>query len=693
MLIIMSVALCCTALSAEESIEQKAGALITKQDLSQLIQMYEQAIRTKADAERTELSKTIISNFKRDDVSQIMKAELLTLLVRFSGAESVDFFATLLSNDDPLFRSRAILGLQRNASESAALLLRKVLANATEPEKRAEMIHALSLREDRSSLPEFIKYAKDADDTVRTAALFAIARMSDDPVNALFKAGIKQGSVRAKRETINAYLLHADRLAKAGKKTESLAIYHELVSEDGWVKADALMGMALVGGEAELTTILANIKDEKPCIINITDKLFTHIPKSGPVITAVRENMKTADPSLKVRLLEVLGQYADPAGLDPILEATKNTNQTVCTVAVCVLGRFDDKRAADALIATLVAGKETDSAVMAIGISPQNSVIMEGLISALPDASGHVRVSIVRALGSGQANKVVPILLKVIEDNDAMVRSEVFNAMRKIGDPSVYPGLVDRLSMESDQKVQLTAVNALAALGTSIKEPAQRTAPVLARLASGNSPGRPALLQLLSHVCCESSQEQGLKFVREDLNSKDENLRRAAILAMSEWRDPKPVLDPLLQVTKQAPESVFGVLALRAYSKQIGALIDKYQTDIKEKRITVEDVQKEIIKHCTEGMAVAVKPPEIMGFLSHLGKQYHPDALKAVTVWLDNQNVKREAIQAVLSIAAKLYKSHANVVKPALDKIKTVSDDKQFHSQADQLLKTMEKKK
>ncbi|MDD4873019.1 MAG: HEAT repeat domain-containing protein [Kiritimatiellae bacterium] len=693
-LLTMSMTFFCRVLCANESIEQQASALISKPNLPQLIQMYEQAIQSGTTADRVELSKTIINHINRDDVLPVVKGELLTMLGRFGGPESVDFFASLLSHEDPLFHTRAVLALQRNASEKAAEVLRKALASASEPEKRAIMIHALSVRGDRASLPQFIKDAGNADDVVRTAALLAVARMSDEPANALFKAGMKQGPARAKREATDAYLLHADRLVKTGKKQESLAIYHELLGNGGYVKANALMGMARVGGAAELTAILENLKGAERNIINITDKLFEHIPKSGPVITAVCENVKSADPILKIRLLDVLGWYADPAGLDTVLDATKDANEAVRNAAVNALGRFDDKRAFNALVATLATGKEMDAAVMAVETSPRKAIIADGLIAALPGTSGLVCVSLVRALGTCPAGKATPILLKTMENADATVRNEVFNALRKIGDPSAYPDLVKHLAVESDHNVQSTAVNALASLGVYIKEPSQRSAPVLAQLATGSSsPGRPALLLLLPRISSKATQEAELKFLREALSEQDENLRRAAMQAMTDWPDPDPVLDTLLQTSKKEPQSAFSVVALRAYVKQIGALIEKRNVAVPEKQVSADDVQKEIIQRCIQGLEIAVQPAEKMGFLSYLGQQPHPDALKVVEGYLNDQNVKTEAIQAALSIATVLHKTHADMVKPVLEKIKTVTDDKQLQSKVDQLLKTMKAKK
>jgi len=692
-LLAVSVSFLCTALYAGESISQKAGALIAKQDILQLAQIYEQTLRPGAEAERAELSRTIIEHAKREDVPPVIKGELLTLLGRFGGAETVDFFAPLLGHEDPLLRTRALLALQHHASPQAAAALRNALAGAREPQKRAALIHALSLRQDRASLPQFIQDAAGADDSVRTAALLAVARTSDESANALFRAGMKQGSAVAKREATSAYLLHADRLAGIGKKREALEIYHELLGEDRSVKAAALLGMARAGGTEEVAPILENMKGAHHSVIDVAGRLFEYIPKSPPVIAAVSQAVKSADPAMKVRLLHVMGQYADPAGVDTVLQAAQDADPRVRIAAVSALGRFDDNRAADALVAALVAGKEPDAAVKAVGTSPRNSAIAEGLIAALPGVSGPTRVWLVRALATCPANKVVSVLLKMVEDADGAVRGEVFNALRRIGDPTAYPRLVDRLAEESDANAQATAVNALAAIAARIKDPGQRTVPVLARLAESGLKGRPALLRLLPRVSSEATQDAGLKFVREALSGQDEELRRAAIHAMAEWPDPDPVMDALLETAKKQPESALGVLALRAYGKQVGALAEKRGAAVREKRLSGEDAQKEIVRRCTEGLAAAAASSEKMALLSHLGRQPHPDALKAVAGCLDDPNVKREAIQAAMSIAVAIHRTHADAVKPVLEKIRTATDDQKLQSRVEQLLKAIEPKK
>lgn len=681
------------ALASEEAIGQKAAALIARQEIVQLAQLCEQALRPGAEQERAELCRAIIAHVRREEVSPVVKGELLTLLGRFGKAESVEFLASLVSHADPLFHTRAVLGLQMNPTEEAAAALRKALAAASEPDRRAALLHALALRADRASLPQFLKDAASPNDAVRTAALAGVARVADQPAGDLFSAAMKQGPETARRAATDAYIQHADRLARVGKKQEALAIYRELLGQGAHAKAAALLGLARVGGADEVKTILENLRGAELSVLAAASDIFDHIPRSGAVVAAVCEAARTAEPACKARLIGVLARYGDPAGLPTVLEAAGDADLAVRAAAVSALGRFDDKRAAEALVGAVASGKEAAAALGAIETSPMKPALADGLIAALPGTSGQRRVAVVQALRACPPEKAVPALLKVVDDADPAVRSEVFLALRRVGDTSVYPRLVERLAEEPNEQVQSVAVIALAALGARIKDPSERTAPVVARLAAGGGAGRPALLLLLSRVATQATQGAGLKFVREALGAQDEKLRRAAIEAMAAWPDPDTVMDDLHMASEEEPESALGLLALRAYCKQVGALVEKRDAVAKEKRLSTDEAYKEIVRRCAEGMKLALKPAERVGFLSHLGRMPHPDALKLVMGYLGDPDVKKEAIQAAWAIASALHKTHPEVAKPALEKIKAATGDKQLQSRVEQLLRAMETQK
>jgi HEAT repeat protein len=577
---------CSTVIHAESSVEQELDALVAAMNLNGLVQVFEEAIGKGLDDKRAQSCTTIMSYMESQTLPNTFKAELLTLIVRFGGAESVEALTNLLHHENLMFKTRAVLGLQQNPSDSAAVVLRKALAEASTPEHQAVFIHALIKRGDAASLPRFIQLAKSKDTPVRNLALRGVALMSDKPLNALFQAGIKQDSKAAKMDAVNAYLAHADRLAEVGKKKEALSIYRELVTLDGYQKGSALLGLAIVGGMEELDTILEGMKGESRQNLAILNRLLFSNPDEQQDITKLYERIRVANPDLKASLLTVLGIYADPASLDTVLTAAGDTHDLVRRAALSALGHFDHERATDALIAAVVSGEDRSIAVQALENSPGKSKMAETLKKALPACSGPARVSLVRLLSNCPKAECVPVFLEALKDTDPQVRAEALDGLAKAGAPSTFGPVVAHLAGEPDPNVRYKAMAALSALVDISGASPERSSIVLVELMNSDGPGRVELISILPKVSSAAHRVAGLDFLGEATKSNDKEIRRAAFRAMQEWPDPDEVLDFLIVTAGKDPGSVNGVLALRAYTKQLERLAEKRAASISKGRKT-----------------------------------------------------------------------------------------------------------
>ncbi|MBT4821593.1 MAG: hypothetical protein HON70_38145, partial [Lentisphaerae bacterium] len=668
----------------------RVDALAGAGGLNGLAQALEEAVRDGMDDERAQLCTTMMDHSESEALPITLKAELLTLIVRFGGAESVDYLSALLSHEDPVFHTRAVLGLQKNPSESAAVALRKALADASIPERQARLIHALSERRDSACLPQVVKLAGSKDTQVRNLALHAIALMSDEPRNALFQVGIKQGPKAAKMDAINAYLAHADRLAEMGKKREAIAIYRELIELGGYQKGHALMGLALVGGAKERDFILEVLKDTNERNPTVISRLFSRDPSGRRVVERVYADTAATNVNLKADLLGVLGSYADPATLPTVLNAADDENHLVRRAALGALGNFDDERATDALIAAAVSERDLDIAVQSIGRSPRRSKITENVKKALPAGSASVRVSLVRLLGNCPKAECVPLLLATLRDADRQVRAEALGMLAKAGEPSSYAPVVEFLAGEPDRKVRTKATAALSRLGDTGVTPAERSRLVTGRLMKGDCPGRAELIAMLPRVTSASSQESELKILNQALVSEAKDIRRAATRALQEWPDPDVVLDVLLRTAGKGSDPLGGVLALRAYTEQLKRLAEKRSDSVSKGRMAAQDATREMVQRYRRGLDLAVARPEKSGLLSGLGGQAHPDALKTALDHFDDQDVKEEAMLAVYTISAALGKSQAQAVTPALEKIIAETANEKLKKNASDLVKSFQ---
>ena len=587
LLLSMILLTCGTVIHAESSVEQELDALVAAKNLNGLVRVFEEAIGKDLDDKRARSCTTIMRHIKNESLPKSFKAELLTLLVRFGGAESVEGLADMLDDEDPALSTRAVLGLQRNPSERAAVALRKALTDASAPKHQAVFIHALIERGDAASLPQFIKLAESKDTAVRNLALRGVSLMSDEPLNALFQAGMKQDSKTAAIAAANAYLAHAERLAESGKKKEAIAIYRELVALGRYQKGNALMGLATVGGMEELDAILQGLKGaDQRDLAAVLDHLFLKNGDEKQDITKLYRSAGETNAHLKPGLLRVLGIYADPASLDTVLSAVGDSDDRVRRAALAALGHFDHERATDALIAAVVSGEDRNIAVQALEESPGRTKIAEKLKKALPNRSGPARLSLIRLLGNCPKAECVPVLLETLKDADSRVRAEALDALAKAGAPSTYAPVVELLAGEPDREVRSRAMAALSALGKCGVAPAERSRLVLGRLRKGDCPGRAELIAMLPKVTSGASRTAELKILGEALESKDQEIRRAGFRAMEEWPDPDAVLEALLSTAAKEPGSVNSILALRAYTKQLERLSEKHAASIRRGRVT-----------------------------------------------------------------------------------------------------------
>jgi len=672
------VSIICALSLGSANAEEPVDALVGAKNLNGLVQVFEEAISNGMDEKRAQACTTVMDHVKSEALPVTFKAELLTLLVRFGGAESVDYLVSLLNHEDPVFHTRAVLGLQRNPSEKAAVALREALAETSAPERQAALIHALSERRDSACLPQVVDLATSRDTQVRNSALHAVALVSDEPLNAPFQAGIKQGSKAAKMAAINAYLAHADRLAELGKRREASSIYRELVERGGYQTGNALMGLALAGGAGERDFILDVLKDadqRNPAVLKL---VFSPDRTGSREAEKAYGSIAAADPNLKADLLGVLGSHADPASLDTVLAAAGDTNAIVRGAALIALGSFDDERATDALIAAVVSGRDLASAVQSLERSPGKSRIAAKLKKALPPASASVRLSLVRLLGNCPKAECVPVLLGTLKDADNHVRVEALEVLAKVGGPSAYAPIVEFLAGEPDRKVRAKAMAALSRSGDISAPSPERSELVVGWLMKGNCPGRAELIAMLPKVTSAASRESELKTLGEALASEDKEIRRAAIRALQEWPDPDVVLELLLRTAGRGPDSLNGVLALRAYTAQLARLTEQRKDPVA------------LMQRYTRGLDVAVTGPEKSGLLSGLSGLAHVDALKVALDRFDDPDVREEAMLAAYTICAALGKSQAQAVKPALEKIMADTANTELKKNASKLLKSIE---
>jgi HEAT repeat protein len=131
----------------------------------------------------------------------------------------------------------------------------------------------------------------------------------------------------------------------------------------------------------------------------------------------------------------------------------------------------------------------------------------------------------------------------------------------------------------------------------------------------------------------QSGNPQALAVLRGAMKEQDSSLKRAAILALTDWPDPTPIPD-LFEVARTAAESAHQVLALRGALRLIGLP-------------TAAGPPREMVKLLAEAMSLARQPDEKRSVLSLLARFPTREALELAKASLDDPEVAAEAKAAV----------------------------------------------
>jgi HEAT repeat protein len=156
------------------------------------------------------------------------------------------------------------------------------------------------------------------------------------------------------------------------------------------------------------------------------------------------------------------------------------------------------------------------------------------------------------------------------------------------------------------------------------KEPTRTRAVISAFQASAAHEPRVSLLEVMG----QSSSQEALPILRSSLNDSNPEIARAAILGLTSWETPDPLID-LLNVARSAPDQPQGILALRGYLKLLA---------LPSQRPAAESGRM-----LADAMRLASEPAEKRAILAMLSAYPSAESLRVAELSLGDQSVAAEA--------------------------------------------------
>ena len=438
---------------------------------------------------------------------------------------------------DPSVRAAAVrlLGPLRRPS------MRKLLLAALhDPDKGVRMAAAGSLgsldyalpRNDAQIVTALIAAGKDAEPSVRSAALSALQSYAHDPrVPGILYAATNDPTTEVRIAGTRAYLYTDDRhtgdvcLALLKRMTAAemmqLGLFWQIIRSKDPRVLDALLALAPAADEQakhELVDELGNSRDPRAIPTLLT--MFQQ--------TAVAKNPTDWDRATFSRSTQSLsffscGQYDNAfsslgaSAVEPLCKLLAADHRASRALAMVELAQLKDARAVEPLLAIA----RSDDAVL--------------------------RCYAVRALGElGDVHTLAPLLV-CLKDKEPGVRAEAAQALGHLGDTRAVVPLLDALH-DPDADMQYAA-----ATGLSLLKDPRAVEPLLAQVKNGADAGaRRQAIDVLGSLHDLRAVEPLIAAVHDP----DPNLGNRAIAALGELRDRRAV-EPLLAIVKSRPHGIY----------------------------------------------------------------------------------------------------------------------------------------
>jgi HEAT repeat protein len=592
---------------------------------------------------------------------------LLVQLEHIGREESVSVLAALLEDTDDTVREAAVRALANNPSPKATTALSAQLPTAPAKAKIG-LLNALGHRGDATAQSAVFRVLESCDEVTAVAAARALGRMPGASTLQLLAARADtKGAVRAALG--NALLAHADRMAKDKDPGNAAAIYRLLNTpgESHPIRLAALRGTLQTAGDRAGDLVLEILTGEDTAAQNVAVGQIEYLSVSA--LTTLAENLDKLPVSSRVSVITAIASRGDRKQLPTVLAAVRSTDASVKRAGILALGRLGDASAVEFLL-DVMSGKDALAGIAAESLAqlPAEGV-NEKLVAVLAKEKTAARaVALIGVLERRKATSAVPALLTAAGGSDASVRTAAFSALRALAGPEHVPGMIAALLKTEKGKEREAAELAVAAVCEQIARSEKRAEPILAALKS--SKDRAAdLFPLLGRI----GGPDALKVLREHLTGTSDELREAALAGLFNWPDVTANED-LLEVTETEEQPAARSAALRTLIRVNTALIDRTP----EERLAALGAMKKALPLATR--------EERRAILAGLGNVRHIETLRFVVPYLDEPALAQAACKGVVELAHSkmLREPNRAEFEKALDRVIALCKDKGLVERAKQ---------
>ena len=585
--------------------------------------------------------------------------------------EQVPALAKLLT--DPQMSQMARYALARIPGEGVDRALIDALGR-TEGANKLGIINTLGNRRTVAAVGPLAALLRAEQKEIVGEAAAALGRIGTPEAaraldEAMAKAPEASGPVLA-----DAYLMCADRLRAEGQLSAAASMYDKVLksSQPSYVQAAALRGMASAVPPAEAATlIIKGLSSPDPDLRSVAARSAQEIA-GAEVTRALAEQLPKLSPAAQILLLQALGVRGDRAAIAAVTSGYNSPETSVRVAAIEAMGAVGDASSVRLLAEWAARGNERERAAGAASLMALRGTGIDAeLLRQLREVLPNVKAEIIKALAARNATTAVLEVLNEAASGDAAVRTAAIRALRDLAQAEHVAALVDLLT----------------AMDTPHREEVRKTLVAVTRRCSSEEQAAQCLVakcqglqdverkSVLLAALGDLGHGAGLPVLRSALKDDNAQIRRAALVALSNWPNVDPMPD-LLEVARQRENRTHQVLALRGYVDLVG-------------RSTSMEASGKL--RCYEtALGLAPDAAEKRRVLAALPTVKTVGALQLAAAHVQDKEVGGEAALAAVTIANDIYGANAGPVKEALTRVAAADVRPDIKDKANQILGDIE---
>jgi len=604
--------------------------------------------------------------FEREGTSKDAKRLILRQLLWIATSEQVPLLTRLLSEEE--WANEALQVLAVLPGEEATKALGESLEHLEGP-LLLGAIDALGGRSQPVSVERLSSVIHHEEKRVRVAALSSLARTGTLEACG-FLVHLEEIPSGLEEKRAEALLFVADRIVSKGGPRDMAKMVYRKVWESAAsdrARATALVGLfhsvryweqyflsfwedksgsdegrmdslvKLVRYAHEKESLLSEALDSESDRVRQKAVLLTEEVPSRNITRALVEtwsDAKNAQIEERCLILEALGKRDDERTSGVLEEALAEKDPRLRLAAISALGDLSGPRAVRPLLQTAVQGERREKEASRQALS---RLVGEGVEKELAILSQEgdptMRVEAILCMAARGMRHKEELFLKIASEDEGAPREAALEALDSIGTKRSYEPLLFLLLDASDKREVKRIEETLLAVGRELL-PERRVQLLLPALKKAKGELQLSLVRLAASC----GERKALEALRELLKRSEEPLRSEAIRCLSRWQNAEPLAD-LIQIATVSESEAERALALTGTLR----LLREGRVNEGERISALRQIRSQIETPQSKGMLLAA--------LGGIGEKA---ALELALPFLEDEEAKKEAAAAILSICEKL---------------------------------------